>query len=391
MCPESNLIYAGNYAILAVQINGYLPLTIVRGKLTIKYSATTFILQCLFNLLVFISFTFMFVHPDEFYSTFNSFAYTEKLIMDCLGGVATLVCVYFRFNGIWVRKSTLKFWDNTIKLLTIFENASIPGLDEKLSYVRSSVRKSFVTMALIISVSIVIMVSLTFTQKRSEYWEYWGSNNPWSLVALAVMTISLLLREFHGIWLIFFIKIYIILFSLIESKLRNLEKSSNDLPTVFSKVLPPTLEWDIIKECYRLYSKVEDQTREFSFHFRKQLILETLLAIFYIVVTIFVFMRSGHCSLDRPTDLMFTVLLLIPVAVNCKRLYELGSAGSQLTATTLRISDQLLNLYYANAGNHNFRPRQDLQMFAMRIHTSPPKLDAWQYFTFNRNLLTAVS
>jgi len=386
--PESNLISAGKYAILAVQLNGYLPLSIVKGKLTIKYSAIPFILQWLFNMLVLSSGSFIYVHPDEFYNSLSRLAHVEKLIMYCLSALATTVGLYFRVHGMWTRKSTLKFWDDTVKLLAAFENKSFPGLDEKLSDVGNSVRNLFVCIAFFISGYIGIKVSLAFIQSRSEYWEYYRlSKNPWAFAASTVITIFLLLREFHGIWLLFFFKIYTSLFSLLETKLRNIEISSDDVSTV---ILSPKLEWEM-DECYKLYTKVEYQTREFSLSFQKQLISESVLAVFCIVFYTFAFIRSGHSSLEGPSNLMFTILLLMPVAINGKRLYEFGTEGSRLTAIAFRISDQLLNLYYATEGNHNSRLRQDLETFALRIRTSPPKLDAGQYFAFHGNWLTAVS
>jgi len=40
---EAKLISLGKYAIFAVQLNGYLPLSLVKGKLTMNYTSTPFI------------------------------------------------------------------------------------------------------------------------------------------------------------------------------------------------------------------------------------------------------------------------------------------------------------------------------------------------------------
>jgi len=385
---EGKLIFSGKYAILAVHINGYLPLSIVKGKLTIKYTATPFVLQWVFNLFVFINWGFIFFYSEEFGDSFRSFGYTEKLVLNWMGLLATLLCVYFRIRGLWVRKSTLKFWKGNVNLLMAFESTCNPALDKKLSIVHISVRKLFVSMAFVITGFIAILASIPLFQGRLG--GVGLSTKLGVFIASLVMNIVFLLHATQGIWLLFFFKFYTSLFSLIESKLGYLHKRFSNASSVSQQVCTVKLESDI-KECYELYTKVENQTKEFSNHYRFQLVSECALGICFIVGNLFIHIRLGLSLVNEPGSIVSSIILLTPVAIYWKRLYDLGTEGSQLTSAALGIATQLYDLYNSGGRYLNFQVRQDLHVFAMKIRTQPANVDAAQYFVFNRKLLIAVS
>jgi len=357
-----------------------------------NYVATPFVLQWLFNILILVSLSYVIVKSDEFCESISSFRRTERLILSWMGAVATLACIYFRFEGIRQRNSTLQFWEDNVRLLAAFANASIPGLNENMSTVRTSARNSFLTLACIIFGYIAIMVSIPLAKSPSEKLGEFGlSSHPVMFLATVVFSSALLLHPCQEIWLLFFFKIYTSLFSLIVSKLGDIEQWLSGIALTFPpQALSSTLDLDI-RECYELYRKVEDQSKKFSLQFGKELIGQCAFGILNIISYTFVFLRWASSWPLDPVKFLASLLLLTPVIISCKNLYELATEGSQLTSAALEIADRLYNVYHASGRLLSFQQRQDLQTMALKIRTSPPAVNAGEYVVFSRQLVITVS
>jgi len=388
---EENLILAGKYAIAAVQFSCYLPLSIVRGRLSMKYSSWSFIAQCLAHALIVSNWTYLLFHQDDLYLLTGHFTETEKISLQGVGLIGQIVCIYFRIYGITNRNATLKFWEKNVGLVEEFQHYF--EIEAKLHQIQISLKKAFIIFILAIFTYAGMMLGITFLTQQSmgELKKFGSSSNV--VVSLGAIFSSVLIYSHGGqsIWLRFFLKVYSVMFGILESKLRELCNNLNDVHVSTVEIMKPQkiseqLRLDSeFQLCYSLYIRVEEQVKNYNVHFEKQLVTECLMSILNLVTCTFVVMRSGA---DSTIQLASVLLLAAPVIIIVKHLYELGTDGSQLSNTSKGILDQLHKLN--RAGGLNFHQRQDLTLFAMKISANPLQVDAGQYIVINRSLITTV-
>jgi len=389
---EMQLVETGKFAILSVQLNAYLPLTVVNGKLRMEFCSLVFVSQCLFHLL-FISiscFSFWY-HQETINGVREDRTFTENLVTEAFGYVTNLITIWLRVNGVWSRNSTLKFWKRNANLLQEFKStADLSSLDSKLQEIGKSIRNSAgILLFLILShIGIGIYCQYTNTGIYSEY----GKNGNIPIMFILTMYFYLLLiltHSGHGIWLCFFLKLYSALLHTIQIKLESIATAIDEIvePSLESSSDTKWIEFQL-RGCYKLYLSLEEQVKDFSNHFRKQLLAECILALLSTTVCIFLFCRWGVAS---NLSIEACIPLILPMVIFGATLYNLGTGGSQLSRAASGVQDQLHKVFVTCGSSLGCHSRQELQMFGMKISTSPPSVDAGQFFTCNRRLLTTVS
>jgi len=390
---EMQLVKTGKFAILSVQMNAYLPLTVLNGKLRMKFLSLVFVTQCLLHLLFILNGCFSLYHKEAINKKLmGDQTISEKLMMDCFGAVTSLITSWLRINGFWGRNSTLAFWKRNVDLLEEFQTITelSPPLDSKLQDIGKSIRNSagILLFLILTHVGFAGYSYLTNTGLQAHYGA--TENIPISFILSTNFSLLLVLgHSGHGIWLCFFLKLYTALLHVIQLQLESIWTSLNENaePLLESRSEIKRIEVQL-RGCYKLYLGVEDQVKDFSNHFRIQLLSECILALLSTTVCIFIFFRWGVVSKLSVEEF---IPLILPAVIFGATLCNLGTSGSQLSRAATGVQDQLHKVFITCASHLGFQSRQELQMFGMKLSSSPPCVDAGQFFTFNRHLLTTVS
>lgn len=387
---EAKLVFAGKYAILAAQLGCYLRLSVFRGKLVMSLKSFTFILQSVANWLF--PFTvFVMYHRDERHSQSEILSSMEAVVARVVSSIVTVVCVFFRIQGIRRRNETLKFWKANVKLFLEFEKHNKAQFTEKLSEIRNSLRSSFWTLLFIITFFSVFSVAVTVLQVENTE-DIYILKASITLAANAYAFYFLFSHWGQAVWLKFYLKLYTAMLCLISERIyagfgeSECERPNFALvPRTLNQIISPLRAFENLNDCFRLYLKVEKQLKYFNSHFKNALMFECLFGILVIVVDSFFLVQNFNEGLNIKT--IMKLVMFIPVWISVKSLYDLGSVGSQISEAASQISFEICNIYTRR--NLNLQLRQDLQMFALRT-SNPLSVNVGQYFTFNRSLLTAV-
>jgi len=386
---EEVLLETGKFAILAIQLNAYLPFSVVRGKLCFKYFTVSFILQVLFYIAFIFSWMFFAFHATDFTRAHEIYTSTERVFFDVLTITNTILIFYCRLYSFCCRKPTLEFWKSNVKLLDRFLSypteksqrmSNSSDCDKTLRKTFTSVRTSFAaTLVLILAIHLCV---------------YCVQPKDMSTLLLVSQHFIMLAQWSHvgqGIWLCFFLKFYSALFRTIESRLRSLVEPGicSEGVELIQKVGEGRFEMEL-NECYKLYIKVYNQVKEFSDYFQKRLIAECFLSFVNIISSTFLFLR-WVMELQNKIKIVASVNLLLQVALFGKILHDLGTEGNRLSRSAAGVMDQLHDIYSTCGHKLSFRIRQTLEMFAVRINTNPPVIDAAQYFTIDRNFVSTVN
>jgi len=389
--PKSSdelLAEMGKFAILSVQLNAYLPLSIVNGKLCLKYFTISFIFQALFYVASILSVIFLSLNSGGHSKMEEKHSITEDVIVLFVSITSLILGTYDRLFGFIKRTTTLELWKRNVELIDDFfphsgSNLSVSVLYTHLSGIRSSVRTSFAaTVALILALHL------------SSHAFFPAEMTPLLLVSLHVYTYAQTSHAGQGIWLCFFLKCYSALYRIIQLRLRSLSVGGseywvNDFDA-FHSARRGKLEIEIY-DCYKLYMKVGNQVKAFSNHFQHMLFSEFFLCFFSIIAFLFMFLRRA-VEFDISSKLMVSAHFhsLLVIVYYGKILYNLGTEGSCLSRSAAGVLDRLHELNSTNGLRLSFQVRQAMQMFAMKISSNPPVVDAGQYFNFDRKLIATV-
>jgi len=288
---EEVLLETGKFAILAMQLNAYLPFSVVRGKLCLKYFSTSFTLQVLFYIVLILSWISIALHAEEYMKVRATYTPTEKFIFAMLSITNTLLMTYCRLFCLWGRKSTLEFWKSNVELLDGFvshpaeksrSQSNSAVLDNILLKTSASVRTSFsITLVLILG----LHLSMYFFQPKDLSMQM--------LLSLHLIWFTHLSHAGQGIWLCFFLKFYSALFQSIQSRLGSFvepEINSGGMQS-FHRLGEGSFEMEL-NECYKSYIKVENQVQQFSKHFQKRILAKCFLSFLTTMASIFLVLRS---------------------------------------------------------------------------------------------------
>lgn len=388
---EAMLVKAGRFAILAVQFNGLLPLSVVQDGLVFKCMSSSFILQCLST--VFFGFIYIYVLSKtvQLGASPKFSSSVDGVIFNWLGILSGTMSLYFRILGLIRKNSTLNFWKRNVELLSEFVGTtSSRVLDNEVAKLRSSIRNSLLILSLAVLTITTLGVplgyyedysTLTLTETRASF--------VWSEVSFDTLV---LLQIGNVIWLCFFIKLYICFLHTIQFKLKELVETCSGyeaVPMLYhsspSQFLTHSVEYKI-RECYSLYLKVDEQVKDFNYHFRKDLVSEALLVFSNLLGSLVAFVVIAIEEF-RISDCFF---LFVPV-VFLKYFYDLGTNGSLLVSAASGVLDQLHHLCKTCRGRLTRQGRQYLQMFLLKVSSQHPTVNAANYFTFNQKLITAVN
>jgi len=123
---ETSLSFAGRFAILAVQLNGSLPLSVSNGKLVMAFCSCVVFLQNGWNIFLVLRavlLTLNFGKTDVFNLTL-----IEILVLNSVSVLGWTFTIFCRIYGFFRRKTTLEFWSRNVELISIFATAKvIPG------------------------------------------------------------------------------------------------------------------------------------------------------------------------------------------------------------------------------------------------------------------------
>jgi len=389
--PEVILTQAARFAILPGQLNANLPLSLVHGKLCLKYLTPCVIFQGLFHILFILNLVFLGLSSENSSKINSQYGLTEALLMRLGLTASTLLFMCFRIYEFWNRSSTLKFWQRNVNLLESVWSPSTTRvsaedsanfrelLDKSLAKIRAFLRNScLITIILVICIHVT---ALTF---------YEGSIS--GLASLHTLSFHFfifvhLTQVFQGIWICFFLKFYTALYNCVKTKVQvmNSSCSQNEMNKFDSD---GRIEAEL-NECYNLFIKIGDHVKDFCTHFQVRLLPECLFSTFQVIFCIFIFLR-WVVELETFTKRIGSVNLILQAAVFGKYLYSLGSDSSRMTRSASEITDELHNLYSKHGFRLSFRSRQTLQIFLMRISSNPPTVDVAHFFTFDRQLISTV-
>jgi len=116
---------------------------------------------------------------------------------------------------------------------------------------------------------------------------------------------------------------------------------------------------------------------------------EFFLCFFNTIAYAFMFLRRA-IEFEVSSKLMASVHLLLVIVYFGKILYNLGTEGSHLSRSAAGVLERLHELNSTEGLRLSFQVRQAMQMFAMKISSNPPVVDAGQYFSFDRKLIATV-
>jgi len=263
--PKSSdelLAEMGKFAILSVQLNAYLPLSIVNGKLCLKYFTISFLLQVLLNVAFILCRIFASLDSGGRSKKEEKHSITEGVIINFVSITSLILVTYCRLFGFLKRTTTLELWNRNVELIDEFfphssSNLSVSVLYTHLSGIRSSVKISFgATVALILALH--LSAHVVFPEDMT----------PLLILSLHVITYAQTSHAGQGIWLCFFLRFYSALFRIIQSRLRNLSVGGSEYCRKDFDACAREARTEVeLYECYKLYMKVGNQVKAFSNHF----------------------------------------------------------------------------------------------------------------------------
>jgi len=388
--PERELILAGEFAIVTLYLNAYLPLAAVNGKFVIAYASLPFILQSFFNLFfILITSTavvaVILTYRVELNGIIGTIGVTENLVMSSVSGVNWAFCLYCRITAFSKRRATLEFWTRNVQLFTAFETASSTiGPTNLMTNLRVSLKRNAVILILsVLCFATMVTIFSCMSLAKPEVKHTW---NVWILLlSIEAYFIIVFLHTGHGIWISFFLQLYASLFHVLESRLCSLITFSEDGPRVQSNFENQQLR-DELRECYRLYWKITERVKDFNLHFGWFLVGDCLFGLLNVVVFIYF---AIHWAIAP--NLEMAAVFAFGVVIYGKHFYSIGTVGSQLTRAADGVMDQLNKLYASENIFFGSGIRRELQMLVFLISGNSPNVDAAQYFTLNRNMNKVVT
>jgi len=393
---EVILSNTAKFAIISVQLNANIPLSVVRGKLCMKYLSISFILQCLVHALFIFNLIYIGLNFEELSKVSEQYSSTEFFLLKIVGPIYMIISVFCRFNGFWSRYSTLQFWKSNVAVLDLFLRDSSTQasattspkssalLNESLARIRASLRNYLATL-------LVLIISTQITA-YSYYDELYTAFSAGFVLYLHFFMFVNLTHVAYGVWLSFFLKHYTALFQNIQATLRLLNEAFSEinLNTIDSHNISGEERIQAeLNDCYRLFIKVRNQVREFCANFQMRLITDCLLASSQVIFCIFLLLRWVMES-EPETKRMGSFSLLLQSAIFGKLLYCLGTDGSRLSSAASDIMEELNHLYNNTGPRLDFRCRQTLKIFLMKISTNPPAVDVAQFFIIDRKWISTV-
>jgi len=386
--PEVILTEAAKPAILAVQLNANVPLSLVRGKLCKKYLSLSFMLQCIMHIFFISSMIYMGLNSEKISNFHVHYSSTEYLLMKIVGPINILFAAFSRLYGFSNRHATLQFWKSNVAILDSFLRDSptqaVSTLEKRLARIRTSLRNYFATL-------LVLIICTHFTAHyfyRGFYPDFPGDLN----LSFHFAMLATLSQAAHGIWLSFFLKYYTVLFESIQQRLRILNQSFSEINLNTIESLNISGDGRIEAELnasYNLFIKVRSQVQDFCSHFQINLLTDSFLSSFHVIFCIFICLRWLMES-EFETKRIGSLSLLLQAVTFGKLIYYLGTDGSRLQYAASKISEELHDLYNKTGSRLSFRCRQTLQIFLMKISTNPPVVDVAQFFIIDRQWISGV-
>jgi len=187
----------GKFAILSVQLNANLPLSIVNGKLCLKYFTISFTLQVLFYVAFILSLIFLSLNSGGNSKTEEKQSITEDVIMSFITITSLILMTYCRLLGFWKRKSTLELWKRNVELIDAFFphlSTNLSVLDTHLSGILSSVKTSFAA-----TVALILVIHLCAYPSLPEHM------TPVVIIPVHFIIFAQTSHAGQGIWLCFFL------------------------------------------------------------------------------------------------------------------------------------------------------------------------------------------
>jgi len=206
----------------------------------------------------------------------------------------------------------------------------------------------------------------------------------WLVYSEICYYILIFLHTGHGLWIVFWIKLYTALFNVIGSALELLCSGTDEDQSPDTSVEKQLMSQ--LRECYKLFIRVEDQVKNFNNYFGTFIVCDGLYSILSLIVFLYFLVRWILLA-----NFVSASVLAFGFVVFTMNVYNLATGGSRLTFASSVVLDHLHKLNAAKGERFDFELRQEMQMFVLLISSNSPKVDAAQYFTLNRNLIIAVN
>ena len=343
---DHKLIDIGRFAILGVQLNGYLPLCISKNKvLSLKYWSKEYLYSITVTILA-LCFTFYaFVNRVDYFRLGTYLSRTEIVVLACTASLTTISCMILRIHGTINATDTLRFWKRNCDLILTVSKLGF-HLDENIFF--SRIKRSTLNIWLfyhIVALACLLgIISIALCTKSTTALNFWMKLSPQLEISLTFtigqvfLFLYSLLHVSHGLWITFFLELYSACFNMISCKLKCVRDATNlETPEGESFV-------DIeLNKCCQLYHTVEEQIQDFNSHFPKRLLFEVSLCIANILIHTFFIVSWGMRGLE-----VEHLLISIPIIVFTVHLYHIGTKSSQLTSEAYLILHQLHQLYQLN-------------------------------------------
>ena len=345
---EEKLINIGKYAILGLQLNGYLPLCVLKNQtLSVRRCSKEWLYSVLLSVTVATCVVDSIYRFNGFFDQSTFIGRTEMVVLTFTGVLSTDSGMILRMWGVYDASNTLLFWKRNCSLLSSFSRYGFWLEDNHaLSKIKKSTFNNFLFCQIITFTFLIANLSIGIYEQSFSKLNFWLKNSEKVSLVFTIGQVGIALLSLqhtsHGVWVTFFLKYYSACFNMISCKLEYLYNSASSKNFKFNSAVTTIIEAELSK-CYHLYHQVEKQIQDFNYQYRKRLLFEIFLSICNIVIYTF-FMISWEM---RGFEYKHFIMV-IPIITFSKHLYDLGTDSSLLTAEAHLILDQLHRLYELN-------------------------------------------